>query len=240
MLANFDRYDLILQARKSKKFRELDDKVRVMAFELGKKNPDVNKAEYTKLKALRDQQLTDYINSLEPTTASTKPFDRTVYQKIDSKTTQKIDVYINKFPNTKLKNIVFAGPTGTGKTYCANLIQHELTEKGFNVYLTNTFNLVKRMKDYLYGQDPDVPRDFFASDLLIIDDLGAEPSIKNGDELLYTVINERYSNNSPLIITTNLSKDQVSTRYDDRIFGRIYDKRKTAIFMFNGKDLRIE
>ena len=42
MLTNFDRYDLIITARKSKKFRELDDKVRVMAFELGKKNPKIN------------------------------------------------------------------------------------------------------------------------------------------------------------------------------------------------------
>ena len=239
MLANFDRYDLIIKARKSKKFRELDDKVRVMAFELGKKNPNIDKAEYIKLKELRDNQLFDFVQSVEPTTP-VKPFDRTIYQKIDTKTTQKIDLYINKFPNTKLKNIVITGPTGTGKTYCANLIQHELTQKGFNVHLTTTFNLVKRMKDYLFGQDTNVPNDFFNSDLLIIDDFGAEPSIKNSDELLYTVINERYSTNRPFIITTNLSKDQVSVRYDDRIFGRIYDKSKTAILIFNGKDLRIE
>ena len=94
MLANFNRYDLILQARKSKKFRELDDKVRVMAFELGKKNPDYDKSEYLKLKMQRDQQLTDFIKSLEPAT-QVKPFDRTVYQKIDPKTTQKIDIYLS-------------------------------------------------------------------------------------------------------------------------------------------------
>lgn len=239
MLANFDRYDLIIQARKSKKFRELDDKVRVMAFELGKKNPDISKTEYIKLKSLRDEQLTKYIESLEPVVES-KPFDRTIYQKIDPKTTQKIDLYLSKFPNNKFKNLVLTGPTGTGKTYCANLIQHELTQKGFNVHLTSTFNLVKRMKDYLYGQDAMVPDDFFNSDLLIIDDLGAEPTIKNSDEMLHTVINERYSNNQPFIITTNLTKDQVSTRYDDRILGRIYDKSKSAIIIFNGKDLRIE
>ncbi|MBS7401265.1 MAG: ATP-binding protein [Eubacteriales bacterium] len=239
MLANFDRYDLIIQARKSKKFRELDDKVRVMAFELGKKNPAINKAEYQKLKMLRDQQLTDFVNSMEPT-VPVKPFDRTVYQKIDPKTTQKIDLYLSKFPNNKFKNLVITGPTGTGKTYCASLIQHELTRKGFNVQMTSTFNLVKRMTDYLFGQDANVPSDFFNSDLLIIDDLGAEPSIKNSDEMLHTVINERYSNNLPFIITTNLSKDQVSARYDDRILGRIYDKARSAILIFNGKDLRIE
>ena len=239
MLANFDRYDLIIQARKSKKFRELDDKVRTMSFELGKKNPDINKAEYLKLKMERDEQLTNFIQSLEPV-IKTKPFDRTVFQKIDPKITQKIEIYLNKFPNTKFKTLILTGSTGTGKTYCANLIQHELTQKGYQVHLTSTFNLVKRMKDYLYGQDTGVPTDFFTSDLLIIDDLGAEPTIKNSDEMLHTVINERYSNNLPMLITTNLSKDQVSTRYEDRILGRLYDKNRTAIIIFNGKDLRIE
>lgn len=238
MLANFDRYDLILMARKSKKFRELDDQVRTMAYELGKKNSTIDKQKYWQLKSQRDEQLTNFIKNLEP--ISTPPFDRTIYQKIDPKITQKIDLYLSKFPNTKLTNLVLTGATGTGKTYCAELIKHELTQKGFKVHLTSTFNLVKRMKDYLYGQDQFVSEDFFTSDLLIIDDLGVEPSVKNSDEMLYTIINERYSNNKPYIVTTNLSKDQISVRYEDRIFGRIYDKSRTAIIIFNGKDLRIE
>lgn len=236
MLANFDRYDLILMARKSKKFRELDDQVRVMAFELGKNNPKINKQQYRELKMKRDEQLTNFIKSLEPVD---KEFDRTTYEKIDSKITQKFERYLSKFPNTK-KSVIFTGPTGTGKTYCAKYIEHELTKKGFKVHLTTTFNLVKRMKDHLFGQDSAVPNDFFESDLLIIDDLGVEPTIKNSDEILYTVINERYSNDKALLITTNLSKDQISVRYEDRIFGRIYDKAKSAVIIFNGKDLRIE
>lgn len=235
MLANFNRYDLIVTARKSKKFRELDDKVRVMAYELGKKNPEINKQEYLELKAKRDQELTNFIENLE----EKDNFDRTTYKKIDSKITNLIEKYLAKFPNT-VKQVILSGPTGTGKTYCAKLIEHELKTKNFNVHFTNTFNLIKRMKDNLFGQDASAPRDFFECDLLIIDDLGAEPSIKNSDDLLYTVINERYANNLPILITTNLSKDQVSVRYEDRIFGRIYDKAKSAVIIFNGKDLRIE
>ena len=235
MLANFNRYDLIVTARKSKKFRELDDKVRVMAYELGKKNPDINKQEYRELKNKRDQELMKFIENLE----EKDNFDRSTYQKIDTKITNLIEKYLTKFPNT-VKQLILSGPTGTGKTYCAKLIEHELTAKKFNVHFTNTFNLIKRMKDNLFGQDATAPRDFFECDLLIIDDLGAEPTIKNGDDLLYTVINERYANNLPILITTNLSKDQVSVRYEDRIFGRIYDKAKSAVIIFNGKDLRIE
>ena len=238
MLANFDRYDLIWQALKSKKFRELDDQVRTMAFELGKKNPKVDRIAYRKLKMERDEQLTNFVKSLQTNDAT--PFDRTVYQKLDPKITQKLELYLSKFPFNKLKNLILTGPTGTGKTYCATFIQHELNQRGFNVYLTSTFNLIKRMNDYLYGQDPLVPTHFFNSDILIIDDLGAEPSIKNSDDIIHTVINERYTNNKPFIVTTNLTKDQVAARYNDRILGRIYDKSRSAIIIFNGKDLRIE
>lgn len=240
MLANINnRYDLILKARKSKKFRELDDKVRVMAFELGKKNPDIDKAEYIKLKELRDSQLMDFMQSIEPT-IPVKPFDLTTYNKIDKKIKDKIDKIIEKFPQIKFKNVIFSGDAGTGKTYCAKLIQHELTQKGFNVHLTTTFNLIKRMKDYLFGQDTDVPNDFLKSDLLIIDDLGAEPNFKNNDEMLYTVINERYTDSKSIIITTNLDKNEIKDRYNNRIFGRIYDNGISDTILFNGKDLRIE
>lgn len=235
MLVNFNRYDLILSARKSKKFRELDDQVRVMAYELGKKNPDIDKQKYRELKEKRDKELMAYVTSLKEEVH----FDLTTYGKIDTKIKEKIEKYLSKFPNTK-KNVVLTGATGTGKTYCAKLIEHQLTQKGFKVHMTSTFNLVKRMKDHLYSQDTSAPYDFFDCDLLIIDDLGAEPTIKNSDELLYTVINERYTNNKSLLVTTNLSKDQIQTRYGDRIFGRIYDKVKSAVIIFNGKDLRIE
>ena len=235
MLVNFNRYDLILTARRTKKFRELDDKVRVMAYELGKNNPNFNKQEYRILKAKRDHDLIRFIEDLQ----AKKNFDRTIFNKLDTKITNLIERYLAKFPNT-VKQVIFSGPTGTGKTYCAKLIESELRAKNFKVHFTNTFNLIKRMKDNLFGQDTSALNDFFECDLLIIDDLGAEPSIKNGDDLLYTVINERYANNLPILITTNLSKDQVSVRYEDRIFGRIYDKAKSAVIIFNGKDLRIE
>ncbi len=239
MSANFYRYDLIVTARKSKKFRELDDQVRTMAYELGKNNPNIDKQKYLQLKEKRDQELLSYIKSLDTEDQPKEKFDLTVCKKIDSKILESLNQYINTFPN-KIKSLVLTGPTGTGKTYCAKLIENILSQNGFKVHFTNTFNLIKRMKDHLFGQDTTAPNDFFESDLLIIDDLGAEPTIKNSDELLYTVINERYSNNKSLVITTNLAKDQISNRYEDRIFGRIFDKSKCVAIIFEGKDLRIK
>ncbi|GEM_PF-3238574 len=248
MTSNFntdsDYFVKLLQARKSKKFKALDDKVRNLAYELGKGNKTIDKKEYETLLQQRNQEFEKFYQDtkLEDTTNKNnfKKIDRSLYKKIDLVITEKLDSFIAKFPNTKLKNIVLLGATGTGKTYCTKIIQDELQQKNFKVCFSTTFNLVKRMKDYLFGQDPDVPDDFFGSDLLIIDDLGAEPSIKNSDEFLYTVINERYSSDKSFIITSNLSKEQILNRYDQRLYGRIFDKKRTADILLNGKDLRIE
>lgn len=237
MTTNFNDYTLVLQARKSRKFKELDDKVRTMTIALGKGDKTVNKTEYKALLKSRDEQLKAFIDSVTPPAPT---FDRTVYQKIDSKITKQLDVFITKFPNIKSKNVVFRGGVGTGKTYCCHLITHELRQRGFTVTFCSTFNLIKRMKDNLFGQDATAAAEFINCDLLVIDDLGAEPSINNGDELLYTVINERYASNKSFIITTNLTNEQILTRYEQRLFGRIFDQARVKVLDFNGKDLRIE
>ncbi len=237
MTSNFNEYQLTLQARKSRKFKELDDKVRAMTIALGRGDKTVNQTEYKNLVKLRDQELQAYINSVTPPAPQ---FDRTIFQKLDSTVTKKLDTYIAKFPNTKLKNIILMGGTGTGKTYCVKLVTFEIRQKGYSVNFTSTYNLIKRMKDNLYGQDASAPAEFINCDLLVIDDLGTEPTINNGDELLYTVINERYTNNKAIIITTNLDKKQIETRYEQRLFGRIFDQNRTAEITLKGKDLRIE
>lgn len=237
MTSNFNDYQIILQARKSKKFKELDDKVRMMGIELGKGNTTINKQEYQTLLKQRDQQLQDYQQDIK---VEKPTIDKSLYQKIDPTITKKLDSFIAKFPNTKLKNVVLLGATGTGKTYCSKVIQAELQQRNYSVYFTTTYNLVKRMNDNLYGQDYTAPSDFQETDLLIIDDLGAEPTIKNSDEFLYCVINERYANNKAFIVTSNLSKEQIMNRYDQRLYGRLFDKNRTAAITFNGKDLRIE
>ena len=237
MTENFNDYLLIMQARKSRKFKKLDDQVRTMSIELGKSNPAINRDEYEKLLHQRNQELKSFAESTEQ---SGPTFDRSLYTKIDPEITTRLDTFIAKFPNTKLKNIVLMGATGTGKTYCAQLINHELTQRGFTVCFTSTFNLVKRMKDYMFGQDNLATTDFLTSDLLIIDDLGTEPTITNSDEYIYAIINERYFNQKSFIITTNLTSEQILGRYSERLFGRIFDKARTKVFEFNGKDLRIE
>jgi DNA replication protein DnaC len=69
------------------------------------------------------------------------------------------------------------------------------------------------------------------SDLLIIDDLGREPSSKSdwADSVWDKVIDYRYSHKLPTVITTNLTKKELSKRYNERIIDRLNECAKFVI-----------
>ena len=153
-----------------------------------------------------------------------------------------LSTYCDKFPNVKTPNILFWGATGTGKTYAANIITNNLLDRGFAVKYTTSFGMVNIFQKYIqdFGRDSFDIDALLECDLLIIDDLGAEPTIKNiTNEHIYNIINERLVNNRPFIITTNLSPIDLIDRYDQRIASRLTAATTTARIEFRGKDLRL-
>ena len=78
-------------------------------------------------------------------------------------------------------------------------------------------------------------------DLLVIDDIGAEPQFKNVTcEYLYLVISERARYHKKTIITTNLKPLEFIDRYGERIYSRIFDKSKSILLNLKGEDLRTD
>jgi len=150
--------------------------------------------------------------------------------------------YCDKFPAVKTPNIVLCGATGTGKTFAANIITQNLKSKGFDVQFTTAFAMVNAFQKYVnsWGRDFDSIDDFLSCDMLIIDDLGAEPTIKNiTQEHICNILNERLSNGRAFIITTNLAPAAIIERYDQRIASRILSKETSTLIEFKGKDLRL-
>jgi len=150
--------------------------------------------------------------------------------------------YCDNFPTNK--NLVLAGATGGGKTYSAQIIGNNLLDRGFSVLYVTAFSLIQRFKSYIstFDQSNSTELDpLLLADLLIIDDLGSEPVIKNiTEEYLYNIINERLITNRPFIITTNLSPDDLMTRYDQRLSSRILSREKSVVIEFNSQDLRLK
>ena len=76
--------------------------------------------------------------------------------------------------------------------------------------------------------------------LLLIDDLGTEPMMRNITvEYLFTLLNERIAAKRHTVIATNLSPVQLQERYGERVMSRILDRSRGVALKFVGRDVRL-
>lgn len=126
-------------------------------------------------------------------------------------------------PKTGEKNIglVFYGKVGTGKSYTAACIANALMEMKVSVIMTS---FVKILQDIQSREDEaNYISVLNGCKLLIIDDLGAERNTDYALEKVYNVIDSRARTDKPMILTTNLSFDEMMRNPDIR-YRRIYDR----------------
>jgi DNA replication protein DnaC len=75
------------------------------------------------------------------------------------------------------------------------------------------------------------------NEVLIIDDLGAEKLTDYVIQAWYSIIDYRYSNMLPTVITSNLSVAELAVRFGDRIASRIASGN---VLTLRGSDRRLE
>lgn len=157
---------------------------------------------------------------------------------------KKMQDWCDKFPNTKIKNIVLQGGTGLGKTYLVNAVCNKLISKQFLIQYFTAFGLNNLFLKYHTSFDVDrqnILDNILECDLLVIDDLGSENIFKNVTiEYLYLVLNERSIKNLSTIITSNLSPNAILDRYGERIFSRIINKQNSRLLKITGTDIRLK
>jgi DNA replication protein DnaC len=68
----------------------------------------------------------------------------------------------------------------------------------------------------------------------VLDDLGTENATPWAREKLYQIINHRYSEQMPTVITTNVEIRKI----DERIVSRMLDHRLTHYIQIDGEDYR--
>lgn len=112
--------------------------------------------------------------------------------------------YVANKPN---KSLYLYGGVGTGKTFLATLIAKEYVLENKSVVFGDVPKLLGRIKATFngVGSAEDVIEHYQACDLLILDDVGAGQITDWSASIIYTVINDRYNSNKPLIITSNFN-----------------------------------
>lgn len=123
------------------------------------------------------------------------------------------------------------GNVGTGKSFIAGCIANALLDQGVPVMMTNFTRLLNKLTD-MYSGDRNAYIDSLNSfPLLIIDDLGVERNSEFAREQVFNIIDSRYRSQLPMIVTTNLTVEELKNPADltrARIYDRVLE-RCTAI-----------
>ena len=115
------------------------------------------------------------------------------------------------------------GDVGTGKSFIAGCIANALLDKGVLVIMTNFARLLNKLTD-MYAGDRNAYIDSFKRyPLMIIDDLGVERNSEFAREQVFSVIDSRYRSELPMIVTTNLTLEELQ-HPEDLSRSRIYDR----------------
>jgi len=135
--------------------------------------------------------------------------------------------------------LLLMGGYGTGKTHLAAAVAHCWLAAGQSVF----FAVVPDLLDHLraaFAPSSEVPYDEMFDtirevELLVLDDLGAENGTAWATEKLFQLINYRYNEGLPTVITTN---QQLHTRMDERIRSRLSDLSLVQSVMIKAQDRR--
>lgn len=121
------------------------------------------------------------------------------------------DFLKKKINNENVKGLYLSGSFGSGKSYILSALLNELSNKGFKTVNVYYPALLKKLKasfnDYSFD---DVLDEIMQSDILLIDDIGAENNSPWArDEILGTILQYRMDNDLTTFFTSNFTIDEL-------------------------------
>lgn len=144
-----------------------------------------------------------------------RSFENFIVNDVNRKAYEIAKSYVDNWQENKDKGegLYFEGTCGTGKTHLAVAIAMKLINQGVPVICKTSIDLLASIKQS-YERDStvneeDIIEAYNTVDLLVIDDLGKERATEWSVPILYRIINDRYENMLPTVITTNYNTDDL-------------------------------
>lgn len=152
--------------------------------------------------------------------------------------------YAKNFKSAKEDNLglMLYGEPGNGKTHAVSCIANYLMLRGIPTICVSINKMLERIKETYssYGKEGEetVLKSLSNADLLIIDDLGTEQKNEWSSAKIYNIMDSRYRNGLPTIITTNINLKDLKDMYQKRTYDRLMEMCTPV--MNDGKSIRVE
>ena len=134
--------------------------------------------------------------------------------------------------------LVFQGTNGCGKTHLAAAIGNYRLQKGHPAMFIFVPDFLDHLRSAFSPESKVTYDELFekvkTSPLLILDDLGEQASTPWAQEKLYQLINYRYNDRLPTVVTTCLAFEEIETR----VGSRLVDTRLSTPYNIDVPDYR--
>jgi len=125
-----------------------------------------------------------------------------------------------EFSNALQGWLLLEGAYGCGKTHLAAAIANDAVHRGIPTLFITVPDLLDSLR-FAYGNPETTFEARFDeiknADLLVMDDFGTQNATAWAQEKLFQIINYRYINQLPTVITTNLILDEIESRIRSRL-----------------------
>ena len=136
---------------------------------------------------------------------------------------QDPDGKVRGFLDGSAPTLLLVGDTGVGKSYAAYAVGHAAVADHRWTIGGTVGELVDKLRKDQGDGGGQMFTDLIGADLVIFDELGVERGTEFSLEMVQRIVDERWRNKLPLVVTTNLNAEQIADRYGARLLDRILD-----------------
>ena len=139
------------------------------------------------------------------------------------------------FETNQGNGLLFVGTVGTGKTHlAASIANHIIKELGIPVIVLNVTELFEKLRNF--SETNNTLKELKKIPLLILDDIGKEKVTDWNREKLYEIINARYEDYLPVVITSNDTPANMEKNLGSATYSRLCEM--CDLIAMTGRDWR--